>query len=125
MRWVLPRSDRQLTMEIKSMNKNVTDAKSILGIAIQDCMTIGPLENWNFSPEYKRDKKIVEKYGKDILSKIIEIERFLDTIESPRRAESLKSFCRRVSRIVKKQYPSLEDESVNVLTTSVAYPYCK
>ena len=112
-------------MGIKTMDKISTEEKSTLDMAIHDCMTIGPPENWNFPPDYKRNKRIVEKYGEETLSKLDEIEQFLNTIEPRRKLESSNSFCRRVSRIIKKQYPILENDSVSVLTASVAYCYWK
>ena len=51
-----------------------------LDAAIQDYFTIGPLNNWNFSPEYERDNKIVRKYGENILAEIMVIKEYLDTI---------------------------------------------
>jgi len=41
-------------MGIKTMDKISTEEKSTLDMAIQDCMTIGLPENWNFTPDYKK-----------------------------------------------------------------------
>jgi len=97
--------------------------KSDLDVAIQDCLTIGPLDNWNFSPKYERNNKIVRKYGENIMAEIMMIKEYLDTIRPDWKTESLESFCQRVFVEVKNQYPQLEDDSVNVLTNAVAYGY--
>ena len=67
--------------------------KSDLDAAVQDCLAIGSFDNWNFSPEYKRDNKILKKYGENILAEILAIEEYLDTIRPDWKTESLESFC--------------------------------
>ena len=97
--------------------------KSDLDAAIQDCLTIGPVDNWNFPPEYTRDKKIVRKYGESILAEIMAIEKNLNTITPDWQTESWEFFCQRVFDEVKCWYPQLENESVEVLKNRVSYGY--
>lgn len=89
--------------------------KPILDIAIQDCLTIGPPDNWDFS------KKIVENYGSKVHDEMKNILESLRSIQPDWEAESFDKFGKRVRVTIKSQYPFLENESVNVLTNRVMY----
>jgi len=91
--------------------------KSILDVAIQDCLTIGPPDNWAWK------EKIADKYGERLLDEIMLIENFLGTIKPNWKTESFESFCQRAFKILRGQYPLLENESVNVLRNRIAYAY--
>ena len=88
---------------------------SVLDVAIQDCLTIGPSDNWAWK------EKIAIKYGECVLDEIILIENFLGTIEPNWKTESFESFYQRAFNRVREQYPVLENESVYVLTNRIAY----
>lgn len=85
--------------------------------AIQDCLTIGPLDNWDYR------KKISAKYGEDILREILIILEYMNTIRPEWPAESFDGFLLRARKAIEGKYPLLKKESVDVLINRIAYGY--
>lgn len=88
---------------------------NIINNAIQECLTIGPVENWNYSD------KICKKYGKKIWNQISEILVFIDTIQPNWSEESFEEFLIRVFNETHNKYPLLHENSIQVLKNRVAY----
>lgn len=87
----------------------------IINDAIQECLTIGPEENWNY-PD-----KISKKYGQEILSEISEILVSLNNIQPDWSKESYEEFLVRVFNEMHYKYPSLKENTLKVLKNRVAY----
>lgn len=91
--------------------------KNIIDIVIQECLTIGPSDNWNYK------EKILNQYGNSAWIKVEKILDSLKTINPNWEKETYATFLVRVANTIKDEYPHLDEKSVHVLMNRVAYTY--
>ena len=85
--------------------------------AIIECLTIGPLDNWNYKA------KLCSKYSKEVSEKVLSIVTFVLQIHPDWQTETYNQFLNRARQIIKERYGYLTTKSVDVLVSRLSYDW--
>lgn len=90
---------------------------NIINAAICKYLTIGPTENWHY------EEMIIKHFGNNTFDIISGIIKFIYSIQPDWNIESYTQYLDRVEKIIKENYPMLENDAVHVLKNRVAYDW--
>lgn len=88
-----------------------------VNMAIVDCLTIGPLNNWDYA------SKLNSKYSKDVADEIISILSCIKNIQPNWHNETYDEFLERAKHTIENLYSELSNNTVNVLVNRLAYDW--